>query len=369
MAVPFLELKRQYQELKPEIEPKLLQVAESQRYILGPEVEAFEREVAQYLGVKHAVAVASGTDALILSLKAAGVGQGDEVLTSDYSFFSSAGVISWVGAKPRFVDIAKHSFNLDPAKIEEKLTRKTKALLVVHLFGEPAEMEPIMKIARRHRLPVIEDACQAIGSEYRGRKIGQLGDATCYSFYPTKVLGCFGDGGLVVTNSDKIHQAIQDLRVHGAKRTDDRKTVGTNSRLDEIQAAVLRIKLRHLEKWIAARRNCAARYRELLAGAPVELPEDKAHLRHTYNSFVIRAEKRDALLDFLRKKEIGAAIYYPRPFHKMTCFKSSVKKTEKFPEAEKSSKSSLALPIFPELEQREIETVAAEVRKFYLENY
>lgn len=369
MAVPFLDLKRQYLELKPEIEQKLLQVAESQRYILGPEVEAFEKESAIYLGVKHAVAAASGTDALILSLKAAGVGRGDEVLTSDYSFFSSAGVISWVGANPRFVDIAKHSFNLDPAKIEEKITRKTKALLVIHLFGEPAEMEPIMKIAKKHKLAVIEDACQALGSEYKGTKIGGIGDATCYSFYPTKVLGCFGDGGLVVTNSDKIHQAIQDLRVHGAKGTDDRRTVGTNSRLDEIQAAVLRIKLRRLEKWIAARRNCADRYRQLLAGAPVELPEDKAHLRHTYNSFVIRAEKRDALLAHLRQKEIGCAIYYSRPFHLMTCFKPLVQKTGKFPQAVKASKSSLALPIFPELEQREIETVAAEVRKFYLENY
>ena len=365
MAVPFLDLKRQYATLKSEIEPKLAQVAQSQRYILGPEVEAFEKEIAAYLNVKHAIGVASGTDALILSLKACGAGHGDEVITCDYSFFSSAGVISWVGAKPVFVDIAKDSFNIDPSLIEEKISRKTKAILVVHLFGEPAEMAEVMKVARKHKLPVIEDACQAIGSEYKSVKTGGIGDAVCCSFYPTKTLGGFGDGGLIAANSDKIYEGVQDLRVHGAKGSDDRKTIGTNSRLDEIQAAVLRIKLLHLEKWIAARRHCAAKYCGLLSGLPLGLPQDKKYLRHTYNSFVIRAEKRDALLDFLRKQEIGAAIYYSRPFHRMSCFRPLVKKTEKFPRSEKASKTALALPVFPELEDREIEIVAAAVREFY----
>jgi len=363
-AVPFLDLKRQYEAIRSEVATRLLLTAQSQRYILGPEVDGFEKETAAYLAVKYAVAVASGTDALILSLKALGIGKGDEVITSDFSFFSSAAVIPWVGAKPVFADIEPDGFNIDPSKIEEKITKKTKAILVVHLFGEPAEMEAIKKVAKKHRLPIVEDACQAIGSEYQGEKIGGIGDVTCFSFYPTKVLGCFGDGGLVATNSNAIYNAVQDLRVHGAKKNDDRKTIGTNSRLDEIQAAVLRIKLKYLETWIAARRNCAAEYRKLLAGIPVQLPEDKKHLRHTYNSFVIKGEKRDQLLDFLRQKEIGAAVYYSRPFHQFSCFKKFVSKKEIFPNSVTAAKTALALPIFPELTGQEIETVAAAIKEF-----
>ena len=365
MAVPFLDLKRQYQTISSEIEPKLVQVAQSRRYVLGPEVDAFEKEIAAYLGVKHAVGVASGTDALILSLKALGVGHNHEVITCDYSFFSSAGVIRWVGARPVFVDVAKHSFNIDPAAIAKKITKKTKAILVVHLFGEPAEMDPVKKLAAKHGLPIIEDACQAIGAEYQGVKIGGLTESACYSFYPTKVLGCFGDGGLLATNSDQVYHAVQDLRVHGAKGSDDRATIGTNSRLDELQAAVLRIKLRKLEAWIAARRHCAAKYRELLAGLPVQTPQDKPHLGHTYNSFVINSDQRDALMAQLRSKEIGCAIYYSRPFHLMTAFKKFVKPQEKFPRSLIASKSALALPIFPELHDHEIETVAEAIKQFY----
>jgi dTDP-4-amino-4,6-dideoxygalactose transaminase len=365
LAVPFLDLKRNYQTIKSEVEEKLVAVAQSQRYIVGPEVEAFEKEVAEYLGVKYAIGVASGTDALILSLKAAGVGPGDEVITSDLSFFSSAGAISWVGARPVFADIEPDGFNIDPLKIEEKITKKTRAILPVHLFGEPAELTAIKKLAAKHKLPVIEDACQAIGSEYQGRKIGGIGDAACYSFYPTKVLGGFGDGGLIATNSKKIFEGVQDLRVHGAKGTDDRKTIGTNSRLDELQAAVLRIKLKHLEGWIFSRRNCADIYEDLLSGLPIKLPGAKKYLRHTFNAFVVRAEKRDDLLGFLRKKEIGAAIYYSRPFHLFSCFKKFVKAGEKFPRSLQATKSALALPLFPELTFPEIEAVTEAVREFY----
>lgn len=366
MAVPFLDLKRQYQTIKAEVEPKLVAVAQSQRYIIGPEVDAFEKEIAQYLGVKYAIGTASGTDALILSLKALGVGHGHEVITSDFSFFSSAGVISWVGARPVFADIDPGGFNVNPASIERKITKKTRAILAVHIFGEPSEMSALKKIAAKHKLPIIEDACQAIGAEYKGKKIGGIGDATCYSFYPTKVLGGFGDGGLIATNSRKVFDNIQELRVHGAKGSDDRKSIGTNSRLDEIQAAVLRIKLRYLEGWIFARRNCAGIYRELLSELPVQLPEDKNHLRHTFNAFVLKAEKRDALLNFLRNKEIGAAIYYSRPFHLFSCFKKFVTAKEKFPHSLQAVKSALALPMFPELTVQEMETVAKAIKEFYL---
>jgi len=365
LPVPFLDLKRNYQAIKSEVEEKLAAVAQSQRYIIGPEVDGFEKEIADYLGVKYAIGVASGTDALILSLKAAGVGQGDEVITSDFSFFSSAGVISWVGAKPVFVDIDPDGFNISPLKIEEKITKKTRAILPVHLFGEPAEMTAIKKLAAKHKLPVIEDACQAIGSEYKGKKIGGIGDAACYSFYPTKVLGGFGDGGLVATNSRKVFDNIQELRVHGSKGSDDRKTIGTNSRLDEIQAAVLRIKLKYLEGWIFARRNCAEIYEDLLSGLPLKLPRQKNYLRHTFNAFVVKAEKRDELLGFLRKKEIGAAIYYSRPFHLFSCFKKFVKPGEKFPHSLQAARSALALPLFPELTVPEIETVAKAIKEFY----
>lgn len=368
MKVPFLDLKRGYEELKTELETKLLEIAQNQRYILGPELNAFEKEIADYLGAKYAIGVASGTDALILSLKALGIGPGDEVITTDYSFFSSAGAIVWVGAKPVFVDIEPAGFNLDPGEIEKKITERTKAILVVHLFGESAEMDEVIKIAKKHKLFIIEDACQAMGAEYKGKKAGAIGDLGCYSFYPTKVLGGFGDGGLVVTDYPAFYQAVMDLRVHGATGYGDRKTLGINSRLDEIQAGLLRIKLKYLDQWIKKRREKADRYRELLGGLPLMLPEDKTYLKHSYNSFVVLAEKRDELAEFLKKKEIGFAIYYPRSFHQFSCFQQFISKNDYFPNAEKASRKCLALPIFPEITDAEQETVAKVIREFYGEN-
>ncbi len=364
-GVPFLDLKRQYQGIKPEIDQAMMQVVLSHQFILGPELEAFEKEISDYLGVKHAIGVASGTDALLLSLKALGIGPGDEVLTSVYSFFSSAAVICWAGAKPVFVDIEANGFNLDPEAIASKITKHTRAILPVHLFGEPAAMDGIRALAKEENLYLIEDACQAIGSEYQGRKIGGLSEYSCYSFYPTKVLGGFGDGGMAVTDSEQLYQRFSELRVHGAKGSGDRTTIGINSRLDAIQAAVLRVKLKYLNQWIEARRARAKRYRELLAGLPLRLPEEKPDRKHTYNAFVITLDQRDALMDRFRQKGIGFSLYYPRPFHQFSCFKRYLDKNGKFPVAEQASKKSIALPLFPEMTDQEQDQVVNSVKEFF----
>lgn len=364
-GVPFLDLKRQYQRLKPEIDQAIMRVVSSHQFILGPELEAFEHEIAQYLGVKYAIGVASGTDALILSLKALGIGPRDEVITSVYSFFSSAGVISWVRAKPVFVDIEKDGFNLDPEQIVSKITKHTRAIIPVHLFGEPARMDEIIQIAKEKNLYLIDDACQAIGSEFQGKKIGNLSDFTAFSFYPTKVLGAFGDGGLAVTNSNELYERFLELRVHGAKGSGDRTTIGINSRLDAIQAAVLRVKLKYLDQWIKQRREKARRYLELLSGLPISLPTEKPDRKHTYNSFVISLEKRDQLMEIFKQKGIGFALYYPRPFHQFSCFKHYLSKPEQFPRAESASKKSIALPLFPELTEQEQDYVVATIKGFF----
>jgi dTDP-4-amino-4,6-dideoxygalactose transaminase len=364
-GVPFLDLKRQYQRLKPEIDQAIMRVVSSHQFILGPELEAFEHEIAQYLGVKYAIGVASGTDALILSLKALGIGPRDEVITSVYSFFSSAGVISWVRAKPVFVDIEKDGFNLDPEQIVSKITKHTRAIIPVHLFGEPAKMDEIIQIAKEKNLYLIDDACQAIGSEFQGKKIGNLSDFTAFSFYPTKVLGAFGDGGLAVTNSNELYERFLELRVHGAKGSGDRTTIGINSRLDAIQAAVLRVKLKYIDQWIKQRREKARRYLELLSGLPISLPTEKPDRKHTYNSFVISLEKRDQLMEIFKQKGIGFALYYPRPFHQFSCFKHYLSKPEQFPRAESASKKSIALPLFPELTEQEQDYVVATIKGFF----
>ena len=366
MAVPFLDLKRQYQRIKQEIDEAILRVVESQRFILGREVEAFEKEIAEYLGVKYAIGVASGTDALILTLRALGIGEGDEVITSVYSFFASAGAISWVGAVPIFVDIEPDGFNLDPEQIPKKITGRTQAILPVHLFGEPAQMSKIMEIARKYDLYVIEDACQAIGAEINGKKTGTIGDIGCFSFYPTKVLGGYGDAGLVVTDSEQLYQRVLELRVHGAKGEQDRKVVGTNSRLDEVQASVLRVKLKYLEQWIKERREKAEFYHNQLSSLPVKLPREREGIRHTYNSYVICTEKRDEIVKAFQEKKIGYAIYYQRPFHKYSCFQMGISQDEKFPNAEKRSTESLALPIFPELTEKEQNEVINAIKNLYL---
>jgi len=366
MAVPFLDLKRQYQRIKPEIDQAILRVVESQYFILGKEVEAFEKELARYLGVKYAVGVASGTDALILSLKALGIGEGDEVITSVYSFFASAGAISWVGAVPVFVDIEPEGFNLDPEQIPKKITGRTRAILPVHLFGEPAQMSKIMEIARKYELYVIEDACQSLGAETNGRKAGTIGDIGCFSFYPTKVLGGYGDGGLVVTDSEELYQRVLELRVHGARGESDRRVVGTNSRLDEIQASVLRVKLKYLEQWIKERRERAEFYHQELSSLPLQLPRERAGIRHTYNSYVIRTGKRDEIVKAFQERQIGYAIYYQRPFHKYSCFQPGISQAEKFPNAEKRSTESLALPIFPELTEKEQHEVIKVIKNLCL---
>jgi len=364
-GVPFLDLKRQYLRIKPEIDQAVMRVVEGQQFILGPEVEAFEREIAKYLGVKYAIGVASGTDALILSIKALGIGPGDEVITSVYSFFSSASVIAWAGAKPVFVDLEENGFNLDPGAIVSKITKHTRAILPVHLFGEPARMDEIVRIAKEENLYLIDDACQAIGSEFQGKKIGSLSEFTGFSFYPTKVLGGFGDGGLAVTNSEELYNRFLELRVHGAKGSSDRNTIGINSRLDSVQAAVLRVKLKYLDQWIEQRRARAKRYLELLSDLPLGLPVEKPGRKHTYNSFVITLDKRDQLMDVFQQKGIGFALHYPRPFHQFSCFKHYLSKTEKFPRAEQASQKSMALPLFPELTDPEQDRVVKVIKEFF----
>jgi dTDP-4-amino-4,6-dideoxygalactose transaminase len=346
--VPLLDLRGQYASIRDEIRLALDRVLESQQFILGPEVEAFEAEAAAYCQCRFAVGVSSGTDALLAALMASGIGAGDEVITTPYTFFATAGSISRLGARPVFVDIDEVTFNLNPSAIEAKITPRTKAIVPVHLFGQMAEMDPILNVARAHQLAVIEDAAQAIGSEYKGRRAGSMGDMACFSFFPSKNLGGFGDAGMVTTNDASLADRLRLLRNHGSTRTYENEIVGGNFRLDAIQAAVLRVKLKYLEGWTEGRRRNAKLYREMLPSAivaPVELP---GH-RHIYNQFVIRSPQRDPLLQHLRNQSIGNAVYYPTPLHLLPCFRELGGKPGDFPISEAAARESLALPIYPEL--------------------
>jgi dTDP-4-amino-4,6-dideoxygalactose transaminase len=355
--IPLLDLKAQYAEIRDEIRTAMDRVVESQHFILGPEVEAFEREIAEYCNCAYAVGVSSGSDALLVSLMAAGIGPGDEVITTAYSFYASAGAIARVGARPVFVDIRADDYNIDAIRIAAMVTPRTKAILPVHLFGQAAEMDPIMEIAKEHDLLVIEDAAQAIGADYRGRRAGSIGHLGCFSFYPSKNLGGFGDGGLVTTNDAALAERLRLLRTHGAKRKYHSQLIGGNFRLDALQAAVLRVKLRHLEDWTAARRRNAERYRSMLGAlstkgsravtAPAHIPER----RHIYNQFVVRTSERDALQEHLAELQIGTEVYYPVPLHLMDSFRHLGHKQGAFPQSEVAARESLAIPIYPELTQ------------------
>jgi dTDP-4-amino-4,6-dideoxygalactose transaminase len=358
MAVPFLDIVAQYKTVQAEVEKAILDVARSGKYVLGEHVAALEKTLAQYVGVPHAVGCASGTDALILALRSVGVGPGDEVITTAYSFFATASAIALVGATPVFVDVDPRTYNIDARGVERKLNVRTRAIIPVHLYGQPAEMEPLAALSKEWGVRIIEDACQSIGAEYRGRRAGSLGDVGCVSFYPTKNLSGMGDGGMLFARDERIVESLKTLREHGAKPRYHHKVVGYNSRLDEIQAAVLLVKAKLLEEWIEKRRANAKLYNEFFLGSTVGAPYDLPYVRHVYNQYVVRVQNRDKLMEHLRSKGIGSAIYYPVPLHLQECFGALGYKKGDMPESEKAAEETLALPVYPELAQEQIAEVA-----------
>ncbi|MDH4157483.1 MAG: DegT/DnrJ/EryC1/StrS family aminotransferase [candidate division Zixibacteria bacterium] len=366
MAVPFLDLSRQYAYLKDELDAAAVRVLSHGQFILGPEVAQLEKEVAALCGVKHALGVASGTDALLLALRAAGVAAGDEVITTDFSFFSTAGVVARLGARPVFVDIEVDSYNLDPTLIEASITPRTKAIMPVHLFGQVADMDAVMEIARRHHLTVIEDAAQAIGAGYKDRRAGAIGDLGCFSFYPTKNLGAAGDAGMITTDSDELYDLCRILRVHGAEPKYYHRVVGYNSRLDTMQAALLLVKLPYLEEWSRKRIEHARVYDEAFAGlSGPRTPVVKDYSTfHIYNQYTIAVPAREELRAALQTAGIGSDIYYPVAFHRQECFQSLGYGVDDFPVAVKASGEVLALPIYPELTAGEQQAVINAVTKF-----
>ncbi len=364
--VPLLDLKAQYATIRDQVRGAIDRVLESQHFILGPEVEALEREVAAYSQCQFGIGVSSGTDALLAVLMAIDLQPGDEVITTPYTFFATAGSIARLGARPVFVDIDPLTYNIHPAGIEAAITERTRAIMPVHLFGQMADMDPIMEIAGRHHLYVIEDAAQAIGAEYKGRRAGSIGHLGCFSFFPSKNLGGFGDGGMVVTNDAELADKVRLLRGHGARPKYVHKVVGGNFRLDALQAAVLRVKLKYLDEWTAARRRNAERYRQLFAaaGVPVGLPHDAGYGRHIYNQFVIRSGRRDALLAYLKAQQVGTEIYYPVPLHLQECFAGLGYRAGDLPASEQAAQETLALPIYPELTDAVLATVVRAIAEF-----
>ncbi len=369
-TVPLLDLKAQYDSIRDEIEPAVRQVVESQYFILGPEVEACEQAVAAYCGCAHAVGMSSGTDALLAALMVEGIGPGDEVITTPYTFFATAGSIARTGARPVFVDIDPVTFNLDPAGLEAAVTPRTRAVMPVHLFGQCADMDPVLETAARHGLAVIEDACQAIGAGYRGRRAGAMGDYGCFSFFPSKNLGGFGDGGMVVTNDAERAGRLRACRMHGSSVKYRHDTVGGNFRLDALQAAVVRVKLGHLDRWTAGRQANAARYGALLEEAGlvsrglVRPPRIVAE-RHVFNQYVLRAAARDDLVSWLREHGVGCDIYYPLALHRQACFQHLGYAEGAFPESERAARETVAVPVYAELTAEQQRHVGAAIAAFY----
>jgi dTDP-4-amino-4,6-dideoxygalactose transaminase len=386
MKVPLLDLKLQYQSLKKELDEAVLRVAESQYFILGPEVEKMEKEFCEYLNCKHAIGVSSGTDALLLALMAIDLKPGDEVIVPTYSFFATAGVVSRMNAVPVFIDIDPVTFNISVDDVKKKITPKTKAIIPVHLYGQSAAMEKIMRVAKENNIIVIEDAAQAIGTQYKdGNYVGTIGDIGCFSFFPSKNLGGYGDGGLVTTNDDELAYMIKIKRVHGGEQKYYHKVIGGNFRIDALQAAVLRVKLPYLNGWSQKRRENAEYYSEFFVKAglaedtgrtkfddknkvllPKAVYKNVAGLKnyHIYNQYIIRVEKRDELKKFLTENDVGNEIYYPLPFHMQDCFSDLNYKKGEFPIAETACDTSLAIPIFPELTKEQQEYVVNKINEF-----
>lgn len=365
--IPLVDLTAQYHSIKPEIDAAVLSTLESGHFILGPQVVKFEESIAMYLGVKHAIGLASGTDALVIALRALNIGAGDEVIIPAYTFFATAGTVMSVGAKPVIVDVDPQSYQIDVSRIEAAITPKTKAIIPVHLYGHPAEMNPILKIARKHGLKVIEDNAQAFGAEHLGKKTAALGDIGCLSFFPTKNLGAFGDGGMVVTNDDAAAETMRMLRAHGWKKKYYSEMVGYNSRLDAMQAAILQAKFPYADAWNDARRKLAQRYTGLLAPLGIGTPLERDWARHVYHLYIIRVEKRDELQAFLKQKGIASEVYYPLPPHLSVPCKKYGYKVGDFPHAEKAANQTLALPLYPELSEAQQDEVVAAVKAFLRE--
>jgi Predicted pyridoxal phosphate-dependent enzyme apparently involved in regulation of cell wall biogenesis len=360
MRIPLLDLKAQYLTIKDEIDQAIQNVLDSSVFILGPEMKALEKEIAAYCGTKDAVAVGNGTDALVLTLKAFGIGPGDEVITTPFTFFASAETVAHVGATPVFVDIDPVTLNMDLNQLEAKITSRTKAIIPVHIFGQMVDVERVMEIAARHDLKVIEDAAQAIGSEYRGRRAGSIAHAATFSFFPTKNLGAYGDAGMIVTDDENLASHLRMLRFHGCKTKYYHDEIGYNSRLDELQAAILRVKLRHLDQWNQARRERAKVYDELLADTALQLPGRDPLATPIYHLYVFRTEERKTLMERLAAGGVANAIYYPVPLHLQKAFRNLGYKAGDFPVAEKACEQALAIPCYPELsleQQREIATL------------
>jgi len=369
--VPLLDLKAQWATVKEEVTQAVAAVFESQQFILGPVVEECEKRIAEYCRCGFGVGVTSGTDALLIAMMAEGIGPGDEVITTPYTFFATAGSIARLEAKPVFVDICPKTYNLNVAQIEGKITGRTRAIIPVHLYGQCADMDTVLEVAGRHKLVVIEDAAQAIGAESKGRRAGSLGHYGCFSFFPSKNLGCAGDGGMVTTQDPERAEKLRVLRAHGSKPKYYHKTIGGNFRFDAVQAAVVTAKLPHLDRWTAGRQANAARYRRLfeasglvrdgLVGLPHELPD----ARHIYNQLVVRAARRDQLQACLKEQGIGSEIYYPVPMHLQECFAYLGYRPGDFPESEQAARETLALPIYPELSDEQAGYVVDRIREFY----
>jgi len=362
--ISVVNLGKQYERLQNEIDQAISRVIKSGQFILGEEVLKFEEELARYMGAKHVIGVSNGTDALVLSLRALGISTGDEVITSAFSFFASAEAIASLGARPVLVDIDLDSYNIVVAKVEEKITKKTKAILPVHLYGNPADMKPLLKVAGKHKLKVIEDTAQALGAEVGGRKVGTFGNVGITSFFPTKNLGCFGDGGAVFTDDDQIAEEIRLLRVHGAKKKYWHERIGYNHRLDALQAGILRVKLPYLNGWNERRREIAKRYSDCLKGI-VAVPTIQEGKRHIFHQYTIRTPRRDALQGFLRERGIETLVHYSTPLHLQPVLAHLSYKEGVFPESEKAGREVLSLPIYPELEEEEVEYVCDTIQEFF----
>jgi len=394
MQIPLINLKKQYETIKTECDKKVLDILFSAQYIMGQNVKSFEKEFSEYIGIKHSISVANGTDALVIALKALGIGEGDEVITTPFTFFATAEAISAVGATPVFCDVRLDTFNIDPEKIVEKISKKTKAVMPVHIFGQPCDMDEINQIAKKHNLYVIEDACQAVGSQYRGKMIGTLGHIACFSFFPTKNLGCAGDGGMIVTNDDNLATICKALRIHGSGENGEKAynllnnineeveeettqdntiynplkyynyLIGHNSRLDEIQAAILRIKLPHLDEWNDKRRQNARYYNEELKDIKLVTPYEDEEVKHIYHMYILQSEKREEIVSYLKEKGIATGIYYPVPLHLQKAYTNLGYKEGDMPNAEYLSKRTFAIPMFAELTEEEMKYIVQAIKGF-----
>ncbi|MDB1944584.1 DegT/DnrJ/EryC1/StrS family aminotransferase [Clostridium tertium] len=392
MNIPLIDLKAQYESLAEDLDKAALGVLSSANYIMGKTVTDFEKEFADFIGVKHAISVGNGTDALVLALKSMGIGEGDEVITTPFTFFATAETISAVGATPVFVDVDKETFNIDVTKIEEKITSKTKAIMPVHIFGQSADMDEINEIAKKHNLYVIEDACQAIGGKYRGRKIGTLGDVACFSFFPTKNLGCAGDGGMIVTDNDEIAIIARALRTHGSGENGQKaynllnnieeeiKTaegandtvynplkyynylIGYNTRLDAIQAAILSVKLKEIDSWNAKRREIVELYNEALQNSDLVTPVARDYNDHVYHMYILQSENREEVLTKLKEAGIATGVYYPVPLHLQKVYKNLGYKEGDMPVSEYLSHRTFAIPVYPELTKEQIDYIISKIK-------